>query len=158
MRIDHIASAGLLTALALAACSLPAPDKASDAAARGFFDEVRSGADLSRDPHVDASLLAPDAAAAIAQIKAALPPGAPSAVRDTGWSFVSTAGTGAKAQLSHAYTFGARTITIQTVLTKPPGGTLWRVIGVEADLGGEAAPIVAGAPPKQDSGASSDRD
>ncbi len=147
---NHKVWLALLAVVALVACALPTPDKESDAAARGFFDEVRTGADLSRDPHVDASLLTPDAAASIAQIRAALPAGAPTGVSNSGWSYNSSAATGARAQLSHAYKFGARSITIQTVLAKPPGGTLWRIVGVEADLGGAAAPIVAGAAPKSD--------
>jgi hypothetical protein len=141
---------GIAAAAALSACSLPVIDKESDGIARAFFDEVRSGADLTRDTHVDPSLETPAAAAGFAAIRALLPPGAPTKVNNTGYNFNSSTGTGSSARLSHQYVYGARSITIQTVMRKAPGGTVWFVVGMEADLGGAQAPIIVGAPPTQE--------
>jgi hypothetical protein len=137
----------LATAVALSACTLGVIDKESDSVARAFFDEVRTGADLSRDTHVDPSLQAPAAAAGLARIRSQLPPGAPTKVNSTGFSFNSDTATGGTARLSHEYVYGARSVTIQTFLRKPPGATIWFVVGLEADLGGTQPPIVVGAEP-----------
>ena len=145
-----VAFVALTAGLALAACSLPVVDKESDGIARTLFDEVRAGADLTRDPHIDRSLETPAAAAGFSRIRSHLPPGAPSNVNNTGYSYNSSGGTGTTARLSHQYVFGARPITIQTTMHKPPGGTQWFVIGMEADLGAAEAPIVVGTPPSQE--------
>src|SRR5476651_1059588 len=106
--------AAFAAAVAMAACSLPVADKESDGLARAFFDEIRGGADLSHDIHLDPSLQTPIAAAGFAQIRSLLPPGAPTKVNNSGFSYNSSSGTGTTARLSHQYVFGARTITIQT--------------------------------------------
>ncbi|HLY77861.1 MAG TPA: hypothetical protein VKQ70_00690 [Caulobacteraceae bacterium] len=141
----------LTAALALAACNLPVVDKQSDGVARTFFDEVRSGADLGRDAHVDASLQTPIAAEGFARIRSQLPPGAPTKVNNTGFSYRSSSGVGAVARLSHQYLWAGRTVTIQTFMKKPPGGTNWFVYAVEADLGGAEPAIVVGTEPASDS-------
>jgi hypothetical protein len=141
---------GAMAIGALSACSLPVVDKEGDAIARAFFDEVRTGADLTRDAHVDPSLETPAAAASFARIRGLLPPGAPTKVNNTGFSFNSSGGTGSNARLSHQYVYGDRSITIQTVMKKPPGGTVWFVVGMEADLGGTQPAVVVGAPPVQE--------
>jgi hypothetical protein len=145
--------AALAAALALGACSLPVMDKQSDAVARAFFDEVRTGADLSHDSHVGPSLQTPAAAADLAQIRAQLPAGPPTKVNNTGFSYNSDMATGATARLSHQYVYGARLVTIQTFLRKPPGATIWFVVGLEADIGGTQPAIVVGAEPSVGSSA-----
>ena len=134
-------------ALAMAACSLPVVDKQSDGVARAFFEEIRTGADLGRDSHVDPSLQTPIAAEGFAQIRSLLPPGAPSKVNNTGFSYASSSGTGSTARLSHQYVYGARTITIQTFMKRPTGGASWFIYAVEADLGGPQPAIVVGTEP-----------
>jgi hypothetical protein len=140
-----------LTALAagfeIAACSLPAADKESDGIARALFDEVRGGADLSRDAHVDASLQTPIAGEGFTRIRSLLPPGAPTKVNNTGYSYNSSSGTGSTARLSHQYVWSARNVTIQTFMKKPPGGTNWVIYAVEADVGGAQPAIVVGTEP-----------
>ncbi len=137
----------LAAAASLTACSLPVIDKASDGVARTLFEEVRTGADLSRDAHVDPALETPIAAEGFARIRSLLPPGAPTKVNNTGFSFNSSSGTGAHARLSHQYVWGARSVTIQTFMKKPPGGTSWFVFALEADLGGAQPAIVVGTEP-----------
>jgi hypothetical protein len=137
----------LAAGLAVAACSLPVADKESDSIARTFFDEVRAGADLSRDAHVDASLQTPITGEGFARIRSLLPPGPPTKVNNTGYSYNSSSGAGSMARLSHQYVWGARDVTIQTFMKKPPGGTNWVIYAVEADLGGAQRAIVVGTEP-----------
>jgi hypothetical protein len=137
----------LATALALAGCSLPAADKESDGVARGLFEKIRTDADPGHDAHLDPSLQTPTAAAGFAQIHSQLPPGAPTKVNIAGYSYNTSTGTGSVARLSHEYVYGARSITIQTFMKKPPGGTSWFIVAVEADLGGAQPAIVVGTEP-----------
>jgi hypothetical protein len=137
----------LTAALALASCNLPAADKESDGIARGLFEKIRTDEDPSHDTHLDPSLQTPSAAAGFAQIHGLLPPGAPTKVNITGYSYNTVSGAGTTARLSHQYVYGPRSITIQTFMKKPPGGTSWFIVGVEADLGGAQPGIVVGAEP-----------
>jgi hypothetical protein len=137
----------LAAGLGIAACNLPVVDKESDGVAKAFFDEVRTGADLGRDTHVDPSLETPITGQGFARIRSLLPPGAPTKVNNTGFSYNSSSGTGSTARLSHQYVWGARNVTIQTFMKKPPGGTNWVIYALEADLGGAQPAIVVGTEP-----------
>jgi hypothetical protein len=139
--------AALTAGLAAAACSLPVADKESDGIARTFFDEVRAGADFGRDTHVDPSLETPIASEGFARIRTLLPPGPPPKVNNTGYSYNTSSGVGSMARLSHQYVWGARDVTIQTFMKKPPGGTNWVIYALEADLGGAQPAIVVGTEP-----------
>jgi hypothetical protein len=139
--------AALAAALAFAGCSLPAADKESDGVARAFFEKIRTDEDPGHDAHLDPSLQTPTAAAGFAQIRSQLPPGAPTKVNITGYSYNTSTGVGSVARLSHQYVYGPRSVTIQTFMKKPPGGTSWFIVGVEADLGGAQPGIVVGAEP-----------
>jgi hypothetical protein len=146
MRLASILGA-FAAALVLGACSLPVMDKESDGVARAFFDKIRTNEDPAHDAHLDPSLQTPTAAVGFAQIAASLPPGAPTKVNNTGFSYNSSSGTGSVARLSHQYVYGARTITIQTFMKKPPGGTSWFIVGIEFDPGGAQPAIQVGAEP-----------
>lgn len=135
---------------ALCACSLPTADKESDAAARAFYSEIRSGADLGRDPHLDPALATPEAAAALAAVREWAPGQTPTQVNNTGWSFKSNAGQGSEAQLSHAYVYPSATVHVQTVLRKLPGQTTWTIVGFEANAATGPA-ITVGVAPKSPS-------
>jgi hypothetical protein len=144
-RLFSIAAA----ALAISACSLPAADKESDQIARTFYQELRTGADLDRDAHVDPSLKTDAAQAEIAQLRAWLPAAAPTSVQNTGWNYSSSTGAGAWAQLAHAYVYPDRTIRVETVLQKAPGQTMWSIVGFEAERDGATqGPLIIGTPPK----------
>ena len=143
--------APVLLVLALAACNLPAADKESDADARGFYDELRTGADLSRDPHLDPAFRAAAAALSPADVKAQIPAGAPTKVNVTGWSYDSTAGAGSKATLSHDYVYAGRTVHVMTGLHKYPGQTAWTIVGFRAIADGAAQPILIGTMPETSS-------
>ena len=131
----------------LAACSLPVMNKEADGVARTFFDEVRSGADLSKDPHVDPTLQTPITSAGFARIRSELPPGAPTKVTNTGFNVNTDTASGSTLRLAHQYAWGDRSVTIQTFLRKPPGATIWFVVAMEADLGGTQPAIQVGIEP-----------
>jgi len=150
MRLASILAA-FMAALAIGACSLPVVDKQSDGVARAFFEKIRTNEDPVHDAHLDPSLQTPIAAAGFAQIQASLPPGAPTKVNNAGFSYNSSSGTGSVARLSHQYVYGARTITIQTFMKKPPGGTSWFIVGIEFDPGGAQPAIQVGAEPASSS-------
>src|SRR5580658_9029929 len=139
--------AAMTAGLAASACHLPVENKESDDIARRFFDEVRTGADLGPDTHVDPSLETPSGEESFARIRTMLPPGPPTKVNNTGYDYSTSTGAGSTARLSHQYVWGARDVTIQTFMKKPPGGTNWVIYAVEADLGGAQPPIVVGAEP-----------
>jgi hypothetical protein len=137
----------LTAPVVLAACSIPAGDKQSDGVARAFYAEVRSNADLSRDPHVDPALATPAAAAELAAVRAWAPGEAPKQVNNTGWSYNSSLGQVAVAQLSHAYVYAGDTVHVQSVLHKLPGQMTWTIVGFEANA--EHGPAVTvGVQPK----------
>jgi hypothetical protein len=148
--VAHRTVRTIITALALAgagglgACSI---DKEADAAARQFNDEVRTGANLAGDPHVGPQLTAADAAAALAAFHAALPTDAPSAVKNTGFSFNSD-NTGATYSLTYEYDFaGGRQVMMTDTMQKLTGQTTWTIIGFKGEPGGGAPTDTAGAPP-----------
>jgi hypothetical protein len=148
-RMRRTPASRALAVAALFGCSLPAADKESDRIARAFYDEIRTGADVDRDPNVDPSLKTDEAKAVIAQLRVMLPTAAPTSVRNTGWNYSSSAGFGASAQLAHAYVYPDRTIDVETVMQKAPGQAAWSIVGFEAERqGATQGPLVLGTPPK----------
>ncbi|HEY3799514.1 MAG TPA: hypothetical protein VGL58_14270 [Caulobacteraceae bacterium] len=140
---------GLIAAMTgvLAACSLPTMDKESDGLARTFYAEVRSGADLTHDAHVDPALASPDAIAALAPVRGWDAGQQPKQVSNTGFSFNSDTASGTTAQLSHAYVYAGGTVHVTTVMRKLPGQTTWTIVGFQANT--DTGPAVSvGALPK----------
>ncbi|HVN02050.1 MAG TPA: hypothetical protein VMT68_17755 [Caulobacteraceae bacterium] len=137
----------MLAALALAACSLPVADKQSDAVARAFYDELRAGADLTRDPHLDPALKPAAAALSPADVRAQIPSGPPTKVNVTGWNYNTSSGEGSNARLSHDYVYAGRTVHVMTGLRKYPGQADWTIVGFRAIADGAAQPILLGTMP-----------
>ncbi|MBI5938992.1 MAG: hypothetical protein HY859_01060 [Caulobacterales bacterium] len=126
MRRTFLAAA--IALVALAACSLPTVDNAADAKARGLYEQIRTGADLSQSPDLAPDLKTPAALAQLAAVKAMLPPGAPTAATNRSWSI--NAGTGGTtATLVHAYSYPTQTVLAQTVLAKGRDKT-WKITGL----------------------------
>lgn len=119
--------AALMACLALAACSLLTPDKVADAKARALYAQISTGADLSRNTDLASNLRAPAAMEQLSALKAALPPGPPSAVATRSWSLKAGMG-GSRAVLVHAYSYPGQTVLVQTVLTREKDGA-WQVNG-----------------------------
>ena len=135
MRWTFLASA--IAFVALAACSLPTIDKAADAKARGLYEQIRTGADLSQSPDLAPDLKTPAALAQLATVKAMLPPGAPTAAVNRSWSV--NAGTGGTtAILVHAYSYPTQTVVAQTVLAKAGGA--WLITGFHVTFEGLTVP------------------
>lgn len=125
--------AAAIAFVALAACSLPTVDKAADAKARGLYEQIRTGADLSQSPDLAPDLKTPAALAQLATLKAMLPHGAPTAAVNRSWSV--NAGTGGTtAILVHAYSYPTQTVLAQTVLAKAGGA--WLITGFHVTFEG----------------------
>jgi len=143
----RIAAAGM--ALALAACSLPVVDKQADAAARGLYEEIRTGAELAKDPNLGPPLKSAEALAQLAEIRTHIPAGPPAKVENRSFNFSTSPG-GSSATLVHAYKYPGGTVLADTYLEKAPGQKDWQVVGfhvkVEPKGGGEAPVTVTTEP------------
>lgn len=116
-----------LAVLALAGCGVGLVNREADAAARGLYDAVRAGTDLSRDQRLAGALRTPDGLASLAAARELIPKQAPEAVENRGWRF-STTSQGAAADLTHAYRYPDRTVVAETALRKPPGAQAWQIV------------------------------
>ena len=126
--------ATVIALFALTACSFPTVDKVADAKARALYEQIRMGADLSQNPDLAPDLKTPAALAQLAAVKAALPPGAPTAAVNRSWSI--NAGTGGTtATLVHAYSYPTQTVLAQTVLAKGRDKT-WKITGFHVSFEG----------------------
>jgi hypothetical protein len=142
------AAAILATGLALTACDLIKPDKGADAAARKAIDEAASGADLSKDPAVDAGLGTAESTAELGQIHAAFPAGGKPTIKSVGWSINAKAGEPTHAELGYVYTYPDRTLDMHVVLKKNGEKAPWIVTGLQLQReGGKDGPVVAGEQP-----------
>jgi hypothetical protein len=139
----------LALALALAACSLPTVDKDADAAARGLYDEIRTGADISKDPRLGAELRNPEALAQLAEVRAHIPTAAPTKVENRSYEFNTTT-SGSTASLTHAYEYPGGTVLADTTLQKAPGQKTWSIVGFHVKVepkSGRNAPAATTTPP-----------
>jgi len=127
------AVAAVLAFGTLGACSLPAADKESDADARQLYEEIRTGADLSQDPHLADFLKTPEHLAELAAWKSMLPLGAPDKVENRSWNYNAT-NEGSVATLTHAYVYKSNTVFAETVLRKGPGEKTWTIAGFHISL------------------------
>ena len=126
--------AAVIALVTLAACSLPTVDKVADAKARGLYEQIRMGADLSQNPDLAPDLKTPRALAQLAAVKGALPEGAPTAGVNRSWSI--NAGTGGTtAPLVHAYSYPTGTVLAQTGLAKGMDKT-WKITGFHVSFEG----------------------
>jgi hypothetical protein len=142
-----IAFAPVAVLAALGACSLPVIDKDADVAAKALYDEVRTGAPLSADPHAGPLLTSPAATELLKPFPSELPPGVPKSVISTGWSFNTTTATGTVATLSYRYDYdGGLAVFITDVLRKPPGQTSWTITGFTIEMAKGAAFTTIGEP------------
>jgi len=125
--MHRLLPAALVAAATLGACSLPTIDKEADAKARTLFEQVRTQADLGANADLAPELKTPEALAQLAGMRNALPPGAPTAAALRSWNAYSGTG-GSRTNLIHAYSYPARTVLAETVLTKGKDGA-WRIVG-----------------------------
>jgi hypothetical protein len=140
--------AAVMACVALAACSLLTPDRLADAKARALYAQISTGADLSRNTDLASNLRTPAALEQLSALKAALPPGAPSAVATRSWSLKAGMG-GSRAVLVHAYRYPGQTVLVQTVLTRAKDG-VWQVNGFHVTFEGPKVTPPAGGAAKAD--------
>jgi hypothetical protein len=118
---------------ALAACSLPTADKESDAMARQLYEEIRTGADLSKDPNLGPELKTPEALEGLAEYRPHVPQGAPTKIENRSWKYNVDNGE-STALLEHAYIYPGGTVLVETTLQKHPGQKAWSVVGFHAKV------------------------
>ena len=116
--------------IALAACKPPQPvaDEAVEPIAHQFFEEVRTGADISADPHVAHELKNPTSEEELAEFRALMPTQPPVSVETLDLN-VTTNSTGITTRLTQAYHYGERTLIAQTALFKSPSGHSPVIVG-----------------------------
>jgi hypothetical protein len=123
----------LLIILALAACK-PAPtqelDPNAEVIARQFYEEVKSGADLSADTHLARELKNPTSAEQLAMFRAMIPDEPARSIDLESWD-AKTTDVGTTTRLTINYGYGDRTLVAQTALFKSPGGTEPVIVGFQ---------------------------
>ncbi|MFI4935908.1 MAG: hypothetical protein ACHP7N_14905 [Caulobacterales bacterium] len=127
--------AAVLLALALAACKPAAPtlDPSADPIARAFFEEVRTGADVSGDIHVAHELKNPTSEEQLAIFRGMIPPGAPTSVETRSWK-IDESPTGTTTRMMHVYHYPDANVIAQTALFKSPSGVDPVIVGFEVSL------------------------
>ncbi len=130
--------AAVFAAASLSACSLPTADKEADAKARALYEQIRTGADLSKNEDLSPELRTPATLIQLAAVRGSLPPGAPTGVVNRSWSI--NAGTGGTtAALVHAYSYPQATVLAETVLAKGKD-KVWKITGFHVKFAGPGAP------------------
>ena len=117
----------IVLAASVSACGMLKVDPVADVKARGLYEQIRTGADLSANPDLGPDLKTPAALGQLAAIRAQLPPGAPTAVANRSWSFNSTNGR-TTASLVHAYSYPQATVLTETILAKGKD-KVWMITG-----------------------------
>lgn len=140
-----IVIAAVASSALLSACSLPKVDKEADAKARALYEQIRTGADLSANTDLAPDLTAPAALAQLAGVRLSLPEGAPTAVAARGWN-LSIHNGATSAAVVHAYSYPARTVLAETVLTKDASKT-WKITGFHVKIEDPSGPKTPAAPP-----------
>jgi hypothetical protein len=140
--------AGLIVALALAACSLPKMDPEAEALARKAYAQLTTGDDAGLEAELEPEYRGAKARAMFAQIRTLIPKGQAAEPKLVG--FNAYAGTGGSTlTLTHAYAYPQSTVTARTMLTKGKDGAwLIRGFNVSVSAGAEIAPAPA-APPER---------
>ncbi len=134
-----------LAGLSLAGCGLARIDPEADGKARAFYEQVRTGADLSANPDLAPSLKSPSTLAELAAVRRSLPPGAPTGAATRGYNFSSVNGQ-TTATLTHAYSYPAATVLAETVLGRGKD-KVWKIIGFHVKVNDGDGPIGPSAPP-----------
>lgn len=131
--------AAVVAVAGLSACSIPTVDKEADSKARALYEQIRTGADLSRNTDLAPELRTPGALGRLAAVRQRLPDGAPAAATTRSWSVnVGTGGT--TASVVHGYSYSHATVLAQTVLSKGPD-KVWKITGFHVRLAGEETPM-----------------
>ena len=141
-----------VAALLLASCSLPVVNQEADALARGFYESVRTGADLTNDPRLAPELRTPNINAQLASARAMIPNTPPTSVDNSSFH-INTDANGTRVDLQHSYHYADRVVQAETVMTKAPGAATFLIAGFHTRITSgattpttQAAPAPTGAP------------
>jgi hypothetical protein len=137
----------LVAAVALASCSLPAMNQEVDALAKGFYESVRTGADLNNDARLSPEIRNGNVNASLAGARTIIPNMAATRIDNRNQNYRTNNGL-STAVLVHVYHYPDRTIVAETVLTKPPGAPAWLIAGFHVNREGPGATNSAAPPPE----------
>lgn len=124
--------------LLLSGCSLPKPDADADKKARALYEQIRAGADLTRNPDLGADLKTPAAMVELAKVRASIPEGAPTSTAVRGWR-LNVGNDGTTGTIAHAYGYPSRTVLAETVLKKDEK-KVWKIVGFHIAFADPGAP------------------
>ncbi|MDB5433697.1 MAG: hypothetical protein JWP35_4813 [Caulobacter sp.] len=147
--ITSTALVGALSA-ALAGCAFPTADPKAEALAKGVYDQLRKGDDAAIEAEMSPQYRTPVLKAQLAEMRAMIPPGEPTSVKQTGWHFNTDLNRGDDQGYTYAYSYPDRTVTADVVVTRPKGSQQWFVnaFHVNTELTqAPAAPPVSASPP-----------
>ena len=122
-----------LALLAVAACAKPAApslDPQADPIAREFYDDVRTGADLTAEPHLAHELKNPTTTSQLEVYRALMPAEPPQSVELQSWD-ATTDSSGTTTKLTDVYHYMDRTLVARTALFKSPGGQDPVIVGFD---------------------------
>lgn len=126
--------AAALALMFLAGACTPAPpallDPSAEVIARQFYEDVRSGADLSANPHLAHELKNPTSAEQIAMFRAMMPDEPARSIDVDSWD-AKTDSDGTTTRLTIDYGYEDRTLVAQTALFKSPGGVTPVIVGFQ---------------------------
>ena len=127
----------LAGALALVACQAPKPtlDPEAQPIAHAFFDEVRSGGDLSADTHLAHELKTPATVEELAEFKSMIPTDPPASVTLKSWD-AKIDNTGTTTRIAEIYDYVDHKLLVQTAFFKSPGGRDPVIVGFDVKDGG----------------------
>jgi hypothetical protein len=119
--------------LALAACApaaAPQLDPNAEVIARQFYEEVKSGGDLTADEHMAHELKNPTSEEQLALFRALIPDEPARSIDLESWD-AKTDSSGTTTRLTINYGYSDRTLVAQTALFKSPGGKDPVIVGFQ---------------------------
>jgi hypothetical protein len=124
---------GALVIVALAACKpaeAPQLDPSAEVIARQFYEEVKSGADLTTDVHMAHELKNPTSEEQLALFRSMIPDEPARSIDLETWD-AKTDSSGTTTRLTIDYGYSDRTLVAQTALFKSPGGKDPVIVGFQ---------------------------
>ena len=122
----------LILALLAACAPAPAPqlDPSAEVIARQFYEEVKSGGDLTADEHMAHELKNPTSEQQLAMFRGMIPDETARSIELQSWD-AKTDSSGTTTRLTIDYGYSDRTLVAQTALFKSPGGKDPVIVGFQ---------------------------
>ncbi len=131
---------------ALAGCSFPKGDPKAEALAKGVYDQIRKGDDAAVEAEMAPQYRTPELKAQLAQIRAMIPPGEPTSVKQTGFHFNTDFNRGDDQGYTYAYQYPDRTVSADVVVSRAKGSQDWLIGSFHVNTELVGAPTPAPAP------------